>query len=276
MNSIDNVTKEYLKVLKVNPDQNWVKDIRNKLIQNRASSKVIENVTNSELSRIPKQVYNFLKDVLMGKQAKIALSVFLALTVFVGSSIFIATTADAATPGDFLYGIDRSLEDVQRAITFSSEAQADLEVDLLEERSQELSEIIENDADIELIEEAVDDLEEQEENVKARIRDAEDNENSDSGELERIRERLELQQKQNLQLMEQLQEKYQTKGEDATKEQSGKTNEEGGSKGLENKVNDYQGKLDEEVGKGSGSGSESNETGGNTNGGQNNPGNTGK
>ena len=127
----------------------------------------------------------------MGKPAKVAIGTLTVVAVLIGGSFLLANAADASVPGDTLYAIDRASEGVEGALVFSPTAKADFEVDLLEERALELS----------TLEEAVDNLEEQEEAVKTRIRDAEDNENSDSGEIERVRERLELQQELNLQFL---------------------------------------------------------------------------
>ncbi|MFC1780290.1 DUF5667 domain-containing protein [Patescibacteria group bacterium] len=205
----------------------------------------------------------------MRKQFKIALSILTIVTVLIGGGFLTATSANASVPGDLLYSIDRAYEKVQRIFKLSPEVKAEFEVDLLEEREQELSILEENDSDLDIIEEAVEDLDEQEENVKTRLREAEDNENSDSGELVRIRERLELQQKENLKLMEKLQNKYQIQdGEsdqgdgqqsDSIDDEQGQSDEDqgngSGSKTLDDKVIDYKQRLDKEVGSDSSPGS---------------------
>lgn len=224
MNNIDNKTRETLNVLRTRPDNAWVEKTRISLGKYISLQVQVENVTDSNSSRIPVRSFNFLFNTNMGKQAKLALSVLASMILLIGGSFATATAANASVPGDLLYGIDRAYEDIQRALKTSPESKAEFEIYLLEERAQELSALEENDSEPDLIEEAVDNITEQEENVQTRLRDSEDNENSDSGELERIRERHELQQQENLKLMEKVQNKYQIKNDENKQDQGQQDN----------------------------------------------------
>lgn len=57
----------------------------------------------------------------------------------------VAVTSDSAKPGDFLYSVDRTIEDVQLELARSDEKKAGLTKEFTEERLKELNEIIEEE-----------------------------------------------------------------------------------------------------------------------------------
>lgn len=57
----------------------------------------------------------------------------------------VAVTSDSAKPGDFLYSVDRTLEDMQLELARSDEKKADLTKEFTEERLKELNEIIDEE-----------------------------------------------------------------------------------------------------------------------------------
>lgn len=256
---MDNEIIENLKNLKFKPREKWVSETRDYLensikIDAEKLNAENSNVTESENLRISERVFKLSNLFNMFKKAKFALTALVAVGAVIVGGVVTVSAANAAVPGDTLYGVDRSVEGIQRSLKLNPLAKAEYEVDLMEERALELSELEESDAESELIEEAVGDLEEQEESAKERIRDAEDNETSEDGELERVRERLETHQEEALKLMQKLQEKYAEKEEHKNGE-------------LDEKIQKYKKGLEEDTSNGekpedagnedSGSGSES-------------------
>ncbi len=76
------------------------------------------------------------------------------MTAFVVALILIiggggtALASDAARPGDFLFPLERSLEDIKVRLALSDESREQIIKDLTEERLQELREIIDEEIDI--------------------------------------------------------------------------------------------------------------------------------
>ncbi len=222
----DKITKIY-KELIIQPDESYTNSLRSIFAK--------KNVTEANEPRNSYSIFYLLLKFTMSKTTRIALTGVTAVVLLFGGMFFTVRSADAAAPGDLLYPLDRAYESVQRLLSLSPEAKASLELDLLYERAEELNSLNEEDVDESLVDEAIDNLEDQDTKTKERIRDAEDNENSDTGELERLRERLELLTQENLQLMQKIQEQY-------------KTQEKNGSDELNEKINQYTGKLEEDRG----------------------------
>lgn len=168
------------------------------------------SVTNVQDSRIPfySYLYKFIILFKMSKKLKVAIILVSGVFVFVGGSFTLAKTANAATPGDIMYPIDIATEKLSRLLIINSDKKATFEQEILEERALELEKLLNDDTDSDIIGKAVKNLEEQDARVNERLRIAEDNDNSDNGELSRVRERLEVQEEENLKLMIQIQEQY--------------------------------------------------------------------
>lgn len=221
----NNKIEKLLKELIIQPDELYKNSLRSTFDE--------KGVTKSRESRNSYSIFYLLLKFTMSKTTRIALAGVMVVVLLFGGMFFAVSSADASAPGDLLYPIDRAYESVQRLLALSPEAKASLELDLLDERAEELDSLNEEGADDSLVDEAIDNLEEQDIKTKERVRDAEDNENSDEGELERLRERLELLTQENLQLMQKIQEQY-------------KTEEKKGSDELNSKINEYTGKLEQE------------------------------
>lgn len=175
-----------------------------------------EGVTTPVISRIPDTDRTNLLDLFkMSKMTKIGLIALSCVVLLIGGGFVTASAANAAIPGDTMYGIDRMAEDVQRVFLFSDQSKAEFELDVLDERAEELDQLEEEDADSGLVADALEDLDEQRDETKECIRDMEDNENSDEGEMERIRNRYEEHVEEQYKNMEQIQEKLQNEGEES-------------------------------------------------------------
>ncbi|MDY0097200.1 MAG: DUF5667 domain-containing protein [Candidatus Dojkabacteria bacterium] len=98
------------------------------------------------------------------------LSVLLVVILLLGGGGYVlATAADAAVPGDSMYAIDLIAEDVQRALTTDDLALAELEEDILQERVDEVEQIVEGGVDEEIVDEALQELTKQTERAQERI-----------------------------------------------------------------------------------------------------------
>ena len=150
----------------------------------------------------------------MNKSLKLTMIVVASIAAVGVVGFATSSSVDAAAPGDFFYGLDRAYEAVGSVFQFSDTDKADYDLDLLEERTAEAIHL-EEEGEEELLSEALDNLEAAEEATLERIREAEDNENSDDGELERVRDRMELKLEEALRAKEKLKEMYEDKGDEA-------------------------------------------------------------
>jgi hypothetical protein len=219
-------------------------------------------VTKVQYPRIPIHSYinKFITSLDMNKALKVSFILGSGFLVLVVGSIVLANSTNAANPNDHMYPIDRAAEQFRRVMIVDPVEELIFEQDILDERASELEELIRTNAAVEIIDEALVNVEKQNDQVSKRLRIAEDNENSDEGELKRIRERLEVQQKLNLGLMLQVQEKY--------KLNEGLDEENGSNGGVSNQIED---------GNNGGSNGDSNDSGrSGTSGGNGNGGSGGK
>jgi len=199
------IQKEIVKV-SVKPSKNWIRECR----------KELENVTNINNKRISFYgLFNFISLIQMNKSLKFTLTALATVTALGVTGVMTASSVNASAPGDFLYGLDRAYEVLGSTVQFSDTAKADYQIDLLEERAAEAV-LLEEKGDEELLDKALENLETAEEATLERVRKAEDNENSETGDLERIRARLELQLDEAVQTKEQVKKMYEKKGNDSS------------------------------------------------------------
>lgn len=144
---------------------------------------------------------------------KKVLSVLLVLIILLGSGGYLlATKADASTPLDSLYTVDLFAEAVQRTFTFGDIAQAEFEQAILDERSEELETLIEEETEESVLGEAIGELEDQRLRVEKKVQVLLNDEgNYDEAAIERIRTRYEEQLQNQLQNMEMVREKFEQK-----------------------------------------------------------------
>lgn len=193
----------------------------------------------------------------MSKTLGIAIGVALLV---LGGGYALATVADAAAPGDTLYPVDLIAEEVQRAVTTDELALAELEQDFLEERAEEVDQIIAEDVDEYTIDEAMEQLEKQRDRAHTRVLTlTSENNNYDEAKKAEVTQRFEKVVQEQVQKMEEVQNKYMTAGEATQK------GIENAKKGMEESVEalttlgiDYQqdgdGQGNMEQGEGSGDG----------------------
>ena len=62
----------------------------------------------------------------------------MAVIIISGGAVGTAAAADASQPGDALYPVDRGMEQIQSALAMSTQAQARLNLRLVEERAEEI------------------------------------------------------------------------------------------------------------------------------------------
>lgn len=84
--------------------------------------------------------------------AHLVLIAALAVVMLGGAVTVVAS--DAAKPGDTLYSVDRSAENVREALAFSDEAKVDFKLEQADERLEELETLQEEGASDELVESA--------------------------------------------------------------------------------------------------------------------------
>lgn len=94
----------------------------------------------------------------MSTTRKILLTILIVLLCVGGIGGGLVSIADNATAGDLLYPLDRAIEDIQMSMTDDPAEQAELELEFLDERVEELEEVSE-EGDEENLEEAIDEVE---------------------------------------------------------------------------------------------------------------------
>jgi hypothetical protein len=147
------------------------------------------------------------------------LSILLAVVLILGGGGYLlATAANASVPGDTLYTVDLLAEEVQRAVTTDDLALAELEQDILEERVAEIDEIVELGVDEYVVDDAVKQLERQRERTQERVLTLTSDTNKyDEAKKAEVTSRFEKVVQEQVQKMEEVQNKYMTAGEDAKK-----------------------------------------------------------
>lgn len=120
-----------------------------------------------------------------------------------------AYAADQSVPGDPLYGLDKAMESISRKLKFSDDAKAEYELNIMQERVQEMKKLHDNGEDPEKLQLAVQEMLQQQEQAKERVRTMEENtENrNDNAELERTINRYEEQNDEAEKLKKQVQNK---------------------------------------------------------------------
>ncbi|MBN2015330.1 hypothetical protein JW766_00675 [Candidatus Dojkabacteria bacterium] len=192
---------EKLNNLPIVPDKDWqltTYQYLNRMIQKDVPKK--ESLRNRFVN------FNFLIFSTMNTKAKlfVALGVGICVLLIGGTTAY---AAEASVPGDFLYSVDKAMESLQRSFTNDPEKSAQLEMDILDERMQELERLQERKESQERINEAVQEVEAQRERVQERVRNMEEKHNEGEVEdqaKERVMNRYENQNETHNEIMEQV------------------------------------------------------------------------
>lgn len=170
---------------------------------------VEEGVTEGPESRIHPMLYKFYTSLQMSSGTKIIAVVLASVAGLLLLGGGVAMAADPAKPGDALYGVDLAVESVQRSLKFGDAAKADFEIDVLDERMEELAELDEEEGDLG---DALEEVDEQQDRLYTQVRKMEENNDVDEGEKERVWTRYESRYEYHYEYMKQLQEKQEGQG----------------------------------------------------------------
>lgn len=176
---------------------------------NRIKPKPSESWQNTVLSRFdtfvtpePKfrnsflNIFNLLRLSNMSPKFKAIISV-ITVVATLGASTGTIYASDSANPGDFLYGLDKTVESVQRTFTSDPVKKAELELAIMDERVLELEKLSEGDSS-KAISESISEVEAQQLRLQERLQ-----------EMDQLRTENKLQTQEQQQVMEKLQAKIQ-------------------------------------------------------------------
>lgn len=190
----------------------------------------------------------------MKKVLYISLATILVLG---GSGVLLANPADAATPADTLYPLDLAMESAQRLLTRDPIAKAELELDILEERTAELEDISEVlGASDENIEKALDAIDSQSDRVQLRVDQLNNQEGLEDAALEQVQNRYEKQVETHTATMNQVKSTVENMGEDT--QQKLETAVDNMEKGQSNSADSYNEKKASDNGSSSNTGNGNN------------------
>lgn len=180
-----------LNSIKPQPDKVWQESFYN-YINNLEDG--VTNLPQSRNSRL--ELFKFLKLSKMSQNLKIILSIVSVITTLTagGGTVY---ASDSANPGDFLYGLDQTVESFQRAVTTDPVKSAELEIKLMDERVLELQKVTEAN-ETENIAQALDEVTQQQTRIQERLVT-----------MNELRVENKLQTQEQLKVMEQLQLKVQ-------------------------------------------------------------------
>ncbi len=166
--------------------------------------------------------------------AVVALAVVM-LTALAGTGVVYA--ADAAMPGDFLYGVDKGVEDLQRSLTSDPVAKSELEISIMDERVAELDQLSKS-GNSEAVGECIKEVEAQQERLQNQL-----------AEMNQLRTQEKVQTEEQQKVMEKLESKIQ-ENTDKMSGAQGNLQSNGDAKNSEslNKLqNKYTDEMDNEI-----------------------------
>jgi len=138
------------------------------------------------------------------------ISIIVSVIVLLGlGGWYLVIEADASEPGDFLYPVDLATESIERLITFNDIASSEFELDILDERVEELEVLIDKDTlDEELILGATEKVGDQRARVQVQIEKGEGNA---SEAMQQVQNRYKVQVEEHMKVMEKVQTKVEGK-----------------------------------------------------------------
>ncbi|MEI7580145.1 MAG: hypothetical protein WCJ58_09050 [bacterium] len=138
INITENKIKSEIKSITEKPGKDWQDRTAFRLALLQEQQKNKNSVTESQLERNSfYNLFNFIKtNPMQIKKVFITSAVTLVgLGVLTSGTVF---AAENSKPGDSLFGLEKSIENVQRSFTFSQSAKTKLEAEILKERIAEL------------------------------------------------------------------------------------------------------------------------------------------
>lgn len=162
-------------------------------------------VTESKEDRISSNhIFNFLNRTIVNIKLKVGV-VIAASVILIGGSMVTVYASDDASPGDFLYSLDKASENVQRLFISDPITKAEFEIQLMNERVLELQHLSALDDEVNCAS-AVGEVNAQQIRLQERLR-----------EMDQLRVQNKLQTQDQLRVLEQL--KTQTKLNEVTMNQ---------------------------------------------------------
>jgi len=141
-------------------------------------------------------IFNFLKLSNMSPKLKAIISV-ITVVATLGAGTGTIYASDSANPGDFLYGLDKTVESIQRTFTSDPVKKTELELAIMDERVLELKKLSEDD-NSEAVSELISEVEAQQLRLQERFQ-----------EMNQLRTENKIQTQEQQQVMEKLQAKIQ-------------------------------------------------------------------
>lgn len=139
-------------------------------------------------------IFNLLKFLKMSSKIKAIISLItIVATLGVGTGAVYAS--NSANPGDFLYGLDKAVESVQRTFTLDPVKKAEIELAIMDERVLELEKLSEG-GNFDVVSKSISEIEAQRLRLQERFQ-----------EMNQLRIENKLQTQEQLQVMEKLQAK---------------------------------------------------------------------
>jgi hypothetical protein len=152
------------------------------------------------------------------KTAVVAVLVAVILTGLAGTGIVYA--ADASMPGDFLYGVDKGVEDIQRSLTSDPVASSELELAIMDERIAELDQLSQS-GNSEAVGDCIREIEQQQDRLQDQLQEMNQlrtQEKIQTEEQQKVMEKLESKIQENADKMSGAQNSLQSKGDSSNSE----------------------------------------------------------
>ena len=181
------------------PDKVWQDGTLNIL---KSLPEIVTNKNESRISFI--NLFYFLYQNIMNLKLKLGVVIALSVALIGGSFVTVYASNDA-NPGDFLFPLDKALEQVERSIITDPIAKAEFEIKVMDERISELEKLSGTDDDVNAST-SVGEIEEQQIRLQERLM-----------EMNQLRLENKLQTQEQLKLLEQL--KTQTRINEGTMNQ---------------------------------------------------------
>lgn len=196
--------KQLLRLIKPSPSDTW---------QKLTLSEIKTSVTTNQIKRNSlRDIYNLIKLPYMSKKFKIIISI-VSVLVILGAGTGTSYASNSAVPGDFLYGLDKLTESVQRSFISDPIKETEFEMKVMDERISELEKLsIENNS--ELISKSISEIESQQIRLQEMVQSLNQYRIENKiqvQEQQQLLERIQTQEQSHEEIMTQIQIKLQSK-----------------------------------------------------------------